>query len=173
MVTNMNEAPAFEAETAERSVAENTAADMAIGEPVEAMDDDNDMLTYTLGGADMASFAIDPATGQLMTMAALDFEMKDTYTVDVTATDPSGLSATVMVTINVTDEVNEAPKFDSATTTRSVAENTAAGENIGTAVAAMDDDNDMLTYTLGGDDAASFDFDSATGQIMTMAFVSR
>ena len=36
-------------------------------------------------------------------MAALDFEMKASYSVDVTATDPSGLSATVMVTIMVTN----------------------------------------------------------------------
>ena len=31
------------------------------------------------------------------------------------------------------------------------------------------DADDTLTYTLGGDDAASFDFDEATGQLMTMA----
>ena len=44
---------------------------MDIGAPVKATDADDDMLTYTLGGADMASFDIDSATGQLMTMAAL------------------------------------------------------------------------------------------------------
>ena len=38
--------------------------------------DAGDTLTYTLGGDDMASFAIDSTTGQLMTMAALDFEME-------------------------------------------------------------------------------------------------
>ena len=58
-------------------MAENTAADMDIGTPVEATDAETDTLTYTLGGDDMASFAIDSATGQLMTMAALDFETKD------------------------------------------------------------------------------------------------
>ena len=69
-----NTAPEFEAETAERSVEENTAAGMYIGAAVAATDAEDDTLTYTLGGDDMASFAIDPATGQLMTMAALDFE---------------------------------------------------------------------------------------------------
>ena len=171
MVTNMNEAPAFEAETAELSVAENTAAGENIGDPVAAMDADaGDTLTYTLGGTDMASFAIDADSGQIMTMAALDFETNTSHTVDVTATDDAGASDTIAVTINVTDEVNEAPEFDSDTTTRSVVENTAAGENIGDPVAAMDDNaGDTLTYTLGGDDVASFDIDSATGQIMTMA----
>ena len=48
---------------------------------------------------------------------------------------------------------------------RSVVENTAAGENVGAPVTAMDADNDTLTYSLGGTDAESFDIDSATGQI--------
>ena len=66
-------------------------------------------------------------------------------------------------------KVNNAPVFADATDGRSVsvAENTAAGVDIGDPVAATDADNDMLTYTLGGD-GASFDIDS-TGQLMTMA----
>ena len=45
-----------------------------------------------------------------------------------------------------------------------------AGTNIGDPVTATDQDvNDTLTYTLGGTDAASFDVDSATGQIKTKA----
>ena len=170
MVTNVNEAPEFASATTTRSVVESTAAGENIGDPVAAMDADNDTLTYTLGGTDMASFDIDPATGQLMTMAALDFEAKASYTVDVTATDDGGESDTIAVTINVT-EVNKAPEFDSAMmTTRSVVENTAAGENIGDPVAAMDANaGDTLTYTLGGTDMASFDINSATGQIMTKA----
>ena len=102
-VTAVNNAPEFAAATAERSVAENTAAGVDIGAPVEATDADNDTLTYTLGGDDMASFAIDSATGQLMTMAALDYEMQATYTVEVTATDTSNESDTITVTITVTD----------------------------------------------------------------------
>ena len=97
-----NTAPEFAAETAQRSVAENTVAGMDIGAPVKATDADDDMLTYTLGGDDMASFDIDPATGQLMTMAALDFETKTSYSVTVTASDGED-SATVMVTIMVTN----------------------------------------------------------------------
>ena len=53
---------------------------------------------------------------------------------------------------------NNAPVFtDGDDTTRAVAENTAAGTNIGAAVAATDaDTGDTLTYHLGGTDAASF-----------------
>ena len=92
-----------------RSVAENTATGMPIGDPVMAMDDDaGDTLTYTLGGDDMASFTIDMATGQLMTMAALDFEAPadddtdNAYEVTVTASDGTA-EAMVAVTITVTD----------------------------------------------------------------------
>ena len=63
---------------------------------------------------------------------------------------------------------NTAPVFtEGASTTRTIAENTAAGVNIGTAVAATDADNDTLTYTLGGTDASAFDIDSTTGQLRT------
>ena len=87
-----------------RSVVENTAAGENVGAPVTAMDADNDTLTYSLGGTDMASFDIDPSTGQLMTKAALDYEAKASYEVTVTATDPDSASDMITVTITVTNE---------------------------------------------------------------------
>ena len=75
---------------------------MYIGAAVAATDAENDTLTYTLGGDDMASFTIDGATGQLMTMAALDFETKASYSVTVTASDGEE-QGTVMVTVMVTN----------------------------------------------------------------------
>ena len=56
---------------------------------------------------------------------------------------------------------------DGATTSRSVAENTVAVQNIGAPVAANDPETDTIAYTLGGDDAASFTIDEATGQLKT------
>ena len=103
MAVIMNVAPAFSSEAATRSVAENTAAGMNIGEPVMATDDDNDTLRYMLSGTDVASFDIGMYTGQLMTKAALDYETKMSYMVTVTATDPDGASDGIMVTIMVTD----------------------------------------------------------------------
>ena len=256
----VNTVPAFDAGTATRSVDENTAAGENIGGPVMATDDADDMLTYTLSGTDASSFDIDELTGQLMTMADLDYETETTYIVTVTATDTSEATDSVMVTITVTnvDEagtvtlssetkvgvaitatlvdvdggttgttwqwassdamdgtytniegatsesytpvegdanmylratamytdghgsgksesmvsasaVNTVPAFDAGTATRSVDENTAAGENIGGPVMATDDADDMLTYTLSGTDESSFDIDELTGQLMTMA----
>ena len=61
------------------------------------------------------------------------------------------------------------PTFtDGTSTTRSVAENTASGEDIGTAVGATDTDTgDTLTYTLSGMDASSFTIVSTSGQLQT------
>ena len=168
-VSNVNEAPEFPAsETGDRTVAENTAADQDIGDPVAATDpDDGDTLTYTLGGADAASFAIEETTGQLKTKDTLNYEAKPSYTVVVTAADTSGLSVTITVTVTVTS-VNEPPEFtDGATASRSVAENTPADQDIGVAVAATDPETDTMTYTLGGVDAASFAIDESTGQLKT------
>ena len=103
MMTTMNAAPMFESETAERMVAENTAAGMPVGGPVAAMDADDDTLTYTLGGTDAASFAIGSDTGQLMTLAALDYETKSSYEVMVTASDSDSASDMITVTITVTN----------------------------------------------------------------------
>ena len=67
------------------------------------------------------------------------------------------------------DPNNNPPVFtDGTSTTRTVAENTASGTNIGAAVSATDvDANDTLTYTLGGTDASSFSIVSTSGQLQT------
>ena len=60
---------------------------------------------------------------------------------------------------------NREPAFDEgANATRSVAENTPAGREIGAPVTATDEDGDALTYSLGSD-AALFSIDGGTGQI--------
>ena len=99
-----NTAPMFPAATAERMVDENTAAGGPVGAPVTAMDADNDTLTYSLGGMDMASFDIGMATGQITVGAGtmLDYEAtQNTYMVTVTAsdgTDSDSIDVMVMVT---------------------------------------------------------------------------
>ena len=78
-------------------------------------------MTYTLSGADAASFDIEDTTGQLMTKAALDFEAPadtdtdNAYEVTVTASDGNtAADATIAVTITVTDlaEGSELSPYD-------------------------------------------------------------
>ena len=169
-VSAANSAPVFtDGTTTTRSVAENTAAEQNIGTAVAATDANNDTLTYTLGGTDAASFSIVNTTGQLQTNAALNYESKSSYSVSVSVSYNNGGSDSIAVTINVTN-VNEAPSFANSTATRSIAENTVSGQNIGSAVSATDvDANTTLTYTLGGTDAASFSIVSTSGQLQTSA----
>ena len=265
----VNTAPDF-APSATREVPENTAAGQNVGEPVTATDTDAHdagKLTYTLGGTDASSFDIESTTGQILTSDPLDREIKDTYTVTVTATDSSGLEDAITVTITVDDvdepptldgpqtvtynennsgvvatytvsdpengrvtlepkgddgghfritggqlffnahpdyeapldsdtdnvyilnleasdgnstttlpvtvtvtKVNEPPQFPNGDSgTRSVTENTAAGQNVGRPVSASDPEKDDLHYTLSGRDARYFDIDSSTGQILAKA----
>ena len=109
LLTNLNEAPEFPiSETGIRDVDENTLAGEDIGAPVAATDEDGDTLTYTLDVPSRASFDIVATTGQLQTKAALDYETGSTsYSVTVTATDPSGADDTIPVTITV-NNVDEA-----------------------------------------------------------------
>ena len=152
-VSDVNEPPDFDSETATRSVLENTAANQPVGEPVPAEDpDDGDSLTYSLGGTDSASFGINGSTGQITvgTGTTPDFETKLIYEVTVTATDSSKLSDTITVTINVT-EGNDPPVFATDTATRRVAENTPVeARTSATHSRPRTRKQETLTYTLEG-----------------------
>ena len=105
-----NGMPVFsEGTSATRSVAENTAAGVNIGDPVTAMG----AVSYLLGGTDASSFDIDGTTGQLKTKAALDYETKNSYSVTITA-QHNGSAASIDVTISVID-VDESGKASLST----------------------------------------------------------
>ena len=166
-----NRAPSFtDGTSTARSIAENTGSGQNIGSPVFATDPDNDDLEYSLGGTDASSFSIVSTSGQLRTSASLNYESKLSHSVTISVSDKKGGTDSITVTINVMN-VNEAPSFtDGTSTTRSIAENTAANTNIGSPVSATDvDSGNTLTYTLGGTDAASFSVVSTSGQLQTNA----
>ena len=92
---------------AERSVEENDSG-ANVGDPVTALPVDGDLLMYTLSGGDAGSFKVNRESGQITTAEKLDYETKDMYMVVVTATDPSGATDTINVSISVLD-VNDKP----------------------------------------------------------------
>ena len=153
-----NNAPAFAADSADLNVAENSEAMAAVGDPVVATDADGDELTYTI--SEDSGFEIWPS-GQITVAegTTLDFESEVTsYSVTVTATDPTGASDSIDVTINVTDvDENNAPAFEADAVTFSVDENAEAMAAVGDPVVATDADEDELTYALSGDGAAAFE----------------
>ena len=96
--------PGDQSDRTSRQVAENTKAAQPVGAPVYAEDEDDPLLTYTLGGPDARSFDIVDNTGQIRTWRPLNYEDRNIYTVVVTVRDSFGATDTIEVTINVTDE---------------------------------------------------------------------
>ena len=89
-------------------------------------------------------------------------------TIVITAKD-DGTAIGEPQTVTILDD-DGVPMFaEGSTATRSVAENTGAGMDIGAAVSATDADGDPLTYTLAGPDAASFAIVGTSGQLQTSA----
>ena len=106
-----NRNPAFSSRSHTVSVAENTPPGADVGSLIAALDPDGDTLTYSLEGTDADSFDIiaTNSAGQIQTKAALNHEEKARYSVAVRVRDGRGGTDAVNVTINVTDEDNEAP----------------------------------------------------------------
>ena len=88
-------------ESGVRSVAENTAAAMPIGAPIEGVDEEGHVLTYTLSGADAAFFDLNRSSGQLLSKAWLDYEARKSYSMTLTAADPTNASDDIAVTVNI------------------------------------------------------------------------
>ena len=94
----------------------------------------------------------------------------DEFTLANAATVPVGAITSIRGTGKFSTEPIASLSFvlQSVSTSRSVAENTEAGFDIGAPVA-VTAHSDPVTYTLGGTDAASFDIAAATGQLQTKA----
>ena len=190
VVDTRNKPPAFEDqdkkasgtqnETATREVEEKTganatddaAADDAevvtdnVGSVIAAKDPDPnaDPLIYTLSGADAGSFRVRD-NGQIEVGAGtkLDYETKDTYMVTLTAEDSFGASASIMVTIMVTD-LDEPPKINEGGLAISGVARVDYAEDRRDAVGtytASGPDAASATWTLGGDDYGDFEISSS------------
>ena len=147
---DQNAQPSFgDEESVEREVEEN-AKGVIVGDPVTATDSDNEALLYTLSGDGSDAFSVDDS-GQITTAKALDFETQSSYTVTVTATDPSGSSDLITVNITVTDA--DDPATISATSSVSYEE---GGTEPVATFSATDPDGDPIVWSLSGADAADF-----------------
>ena len=105
----VNNAPRFtEGDVTSRTVPEDSEIGTAVGSPLSATDSDGDPLRYSLFGDGQTYFRVDPATGQLMTTASLDYEAQSEYSVQVTVNDDNGGRDVINLTIAVLD-VDEPP----------------------------------------------------------------
>ena len=166
------------------SVAENSAANTAVG-TVLATDGDATATTFqswtiTAGNTDKDGdstlpFAINASTGEIIVNDAgdLDREQITSFTLSVTVSDGVNTSAAQTVTINLTD-VNDVTPVVTANQSFNVAENSAATTAVGT-VLATDGDVTATTFqtwtiTAGntdkdGDSVLPFAINASTGAI--------
>ena len=169
-----SDTPGTQNQTAMREVEENTTG--MVGNAVTAKDPDpnEDPLVYTLSGADAALFSVDAddATtpdvdegGQITVKSGtkLDFETRTTYMVTITATDSFTDSASIDVTIMVTD-VDEAPKISEGGLAITGMMSVDYAEKGTDAVATYDatgPESANASWTLDGDDAGEFEISSS------------
>ena len=124
----------------------------------------NYYVQYIKEGADrraISSWTTHTVTGTSTSTTLNNLDPATTYHVHVKAENVEGTGAWSDAG---TGSTNRPPVFgDGDSTTRSVAENSAAGTNVGDAVTATDADGDALTYSLSG--SSAFTIDSGSGQI--------
>lgn len=151
-----NEAPEF----ADDSQAVSTDEDTAVTVTATATDADGDTLTYTAADGDHGTVTVND-DGTFTYTPDADFNGTDSFVITASDGDDTA-TQTVNVTIN---PVNDAPTFEEATHTATVAENSDVATAVYTAEATDADTGDTLTYSLSGDDAAAFTIDADTGEI--------
>ena len=177
-VTNVNDnSPAFASSSATASVPEGTSAVVYDANATDA--DVDDILTYSLGGAQSAYFDLDSASGELSFQQAPDFEdqaaqdLANVYQVEIIAADADS-SATLQLSVTVTD-INEAHYFESSSSSLSLSENNTSSLAL---PAATDPDlSNTIAYELialaaGNDDYSYFTLTSASGAAPSIAFVN-
>lgn len=161
-IETLNHAPVITStgggDAATLTLSENTAAVTTI-----TVSDDPDGMPHNysiVGGADQASFQIDPTTGALSFVVAPDFENpsdsdhNNSYVVQVQVSD-GALTDLQTITVNVADVNDNAPVITSATA-QSVAENSTFVTSLTSTDADAVGTNPATFSITGGDDAASF-----------------
>ena len=127
----------------------------------QAIEPGGGALTYSLNGTDAAAFNINAATGAVTFINAPIYETKNSYSINVTATESSGLATTQNVNINIIDV---APTFSSSPVI-SVPEGTSTNTTVYTATA-VEPGGSTITYSLvSGGDASNFSINASTGAV--------
>lgn len=166
--------PAADVNATANIVAELSLQGTLTGITVSASDADatTNVITYSLDDNAGGRFQIDATTGVVTVGAtALDYEFASTYSITVRATSADASTATLTLTINLTD-VNESgvsAVSDTNVTVNAVPENAATGSLVGiTAFASDADGTDVISYSLTNNAGGRFTIDSVTG-IVTVA----
>lgn len=160
-VVNQNDDPAFVSAPYSAQVDENLVSGSTVLKLTATDQDVSDSLTYSIAGTNSGHFAVS-STGLITTIQVLDYETVNTYSLNISVSD-STATVTEALTITVRD-TNDAPVFNNAPYTATVAENNASAAVY--TVSATDADNgDTLTFFLSGVGSGDFSILSSTGLI--------
>lgn len=163
-VNNINEIP-YDIILSSFTVNENVALSSAVANLSSLDGDIGNAHTYSLvvgaGSTDNASFSI--SGSQLITATALNFEVKNSYSIRLQTNDGNGGTYQKAFTISIND-VNESPVYNDASV--SIAENLNNSTNVLATSASDVDAGQVLTYSIvSGNTNGAFAINSATGQI--------
>uniref|UniRef100_H0XDR7 Protocadherin Fat 2 n=1 Tax=Otolemur garnettii TaxID=30611 RepID=H0XDR7_OTOGA len=129
--------------------------------------DTNGQITYSLHGPGAQEFKLDPHTGELTTLTALDRERKDVYSLIAKATDGGGRSCQADVTLHVEDVNDNAPRFFPSHCAVAVFDNTTVKTPVAVVFARDPDQgtNAQVVYSLTDSAEGHFSIDATTGVI--------
>ncbi|XP_043455316.1 protocadherin Fat 2 [Prionailurus bengalensis] len=127
----------------------------------------NAQITYSLHGPGADEFKLDPHTGELTTLTALDREKKDTYSLVAKATDGGGQSCQADVTLYVEDVNDNAPRFFPSHCAVAVFDNTTVKTPVAVVLARDPDQgaNAQVVYSLTDSAEGHFSIEATTGVI--------
>jgi len=148
------------------SIDENSESGTTVGSVSASDVDAGDVQTYAIiGSTPVSPFAIDAATGviRVADSSLLDFESRQSITLQIQVTDVGGLTATTSMVISLND-VNETPSLINLAG-GTVQENRGAGTFVGQLSAVDPDAGEVLTWTLADDANGMFVVNSTTGRI--------
>lgn len=169
-VSDVNDEPAFNDAPYATTVVENDAA--ATVYTVSATDDDGDSLILTITGTGSVDFSLNPTTGVVTLVDALDYESTSVYYLTIRASDSNGGVATTSLNVTVVDQ-NDSPQFLSTPYTVNIGENLPVGTTVIKVVSSDQDPSDSLTYSLSGTNNNHFSIGSSTGVISTAQELDR
>ncbi|XP_006863959.1 PREDICTED: protocadherin Fat 2 [Chrysochloris asiatica] len=129
--------------------------------------DTNAQIMYSLHGPGTEAFKLDPHTGELTTLTALDRERKDVYNLVAKATDGGGRSCQAEVILHVEDVNDNAPRFFPSHCSVAVFDNTTVKTPVAVVFARDPDQgtNAQVVYSLTGSADGHFSIEATTGVI--------
>ncbi|KAK7101636.1 hypothetical protein V1264_019985 [Littorina saxatilis] len=175
-VQNVNDGPptftgTFDVTLQEGIAIGTSVADVSASDPDGATNAFGNPQHSIINGDPSGQFSIDSSTGRVTTRAALDADTTQVHTLTIKATEQGGgaNTATVSLTVSVTDLNDNTPSCNVNTFALPVAEPSAANTAILTLTCTDGDVTPTtLTYTLQSGDATKFEMNSNVLQVKAL-----